>query len=78
VRARSNAPKARNCRVNGTTRTCATNLRRRQTATFVTVTKVRKLGHHEERGVPKGNRTYVDAKTSRKSTHFGLSLAGKH
>ena len=26
----------------------------------------RMLGHREERGVPKGNRTYVDAETSRK------------
>jgi hypothetical protein len=31
------------------------------------------LGHREESGVPKGNRTYVDAKTPGKSTNYGLN-----
>ena len=33
----------------------------------------RKLGHREESGVPKGNRTYVDAQTPRKSAGCGVN-----
>jgi len=46
------------------------------TATFVASYKKRKLGHREERGVPKWNRTYVDAHTPRKSAGCRLNLSG--
>ena len=32
------------------------------------------LGHREESGVPKGNRTYVDAENPRASADCGLGL----
>ena len=35
----------------------------------------RMLEHREESGVPKGNRTYVDAKTPGKSTNRGLTAS---